>query len=100
MKVKGMQQELVQVRLLQQNCVRLWKVAVEAEDTAMLESAHPVVSGREERPVLEQSPRTPKAPRKELHPPFSLDKLELKKHFLMKMRFWSGLTKKKIIILK
>ena len=45
-------------------------VAVEAEDTAMPESAHPAVPGREERPVLEGSPRSPKAPRGALHPPF------------------------------
>ena len=45
-------------------------VAVEPEDTAMPLAAPLAVSGREERPVLESSPRSPKAPRGELHPPF------------------------------
>ena len=70
-------------------------VTVEVDDTAMPEAVNSGPSGRDERPILEQSPRTPKAPRKELHPPF----LKLKKHFRMKMRFWNGLKRKMISLI-
>ena len=56
-------------------------VAVEADDTAMPEAVNPGASGRDERPVLEQSPRTPKAPRKELHPPFFAGQVKAEEAF-------------------
>ena len=47
----------------------------------MPEDVNPGSSGRDERPVLEQSPRTPKAPRKELHPPFFAGQVKAEEAF-------------------
>ena len=56
-------------------------VTVEVDDTAMPEAVNPGSSGRDERPILEQSPRTPKAPRKELHPPFFAGQVKAEEAF-------------------
>ena len=47
----------------------------------MPEAVNPGSSGRDERPVLEQSPRPPKAPRKELHPPFFAGQVKAEEAF-------------------